>query len=127
AFGDRRIEHAVLAVLALQALGDAEHAAEVADILTHRHDARVPPHHHVHGGVERLDHVHLRHLVFFSALFFSSARSAASCWRCFARCGVSSLKMSSNIVSGSSCGPSVSVPYVMASRHASLTCSSHCL
>ena len=37
ALGDRRIEHAVLAVLALQAVGDAEHAAEVADVLAH-HD-----------------------------------------------------------------------------------------
>ncbi len=33
ALRDRGVEHAVLAVLALQPLGHAEHAAEVADIL----------------------------------------------------------------------------------------------
>ena len=36
AFGDRRIEHALLAVLGLQAFGAAEHAAEVADVLADR-------------------------------------------------------------------------------------------
>ena len=33
AFGDRRVEHARLAVLGLQPFGAAEHAAEVADVL----------------------------------------------------------------------------------------------
>ena len=61
AFGDRRVEHAVLAILALQAVGDAEHAAEVADVLAQDHDVRVARQHDVHGGVQRLDHVHLCH------------------------------------------------------------------
>ena len=68
AFGDRRVEHAVLAVLALQPVGDAEHAAEVADVLAQHDHVRVTRQHDVHGGVERLDHVHLCHsepLIYF--------------------------------------------------------------
>src|SRR2546430_6254061 len=41
AFGDRCVEHPVLTVLSLQPLGDAEHAAEVADVLAEYHHARV--------------------------------------------------------------------------------------
>ena len=39
--GDRRIEHPMLAVLALQSLGGAKHAAEIADVLAHQHHRRV--------------------------------------------------------------------------------------
>ena len=40
AFGDRRVEHARLAVLGLQPFGAAEHAAEVADVLPVDDDVR---------------------------------------------------------------------------------------
>src|ERR1700735_2389904 len=36
AFGDRRIEHAVFAIFALQPFGGAEHAAEVTDVFSHQ-------------------------------------------------------------------------------------------
>ena len=61
ALGDRRIEHAMLAVLALQAFGGAEHAAEIADVLAHQHHRRIASEHDVHGGVQRLNHVHAGH------------------------------------------------------------------
>ena len=61
AFGDRRVEHAMFAVLSLQAVGDAEHAAEIAHVFAHDDHGRVARHHDVHGGVQGLDHVHLRH------------------------------------------------------------------
>ena len=38
AFRDRGIEHPMVAILALQPLSSAEHAAEVADVLAHEHD-----------------------------------------------------------------------------------------
>jgi hypothetical protein len=40
ALGDRRIEHAMFAVLALQPVGRAEHAAEIADVLAHEDHGR---------------------------------------------------------------------------------------
>jgi len=43
ALRDRRIEHTLLAVLALQAVGDAEHPAEEAHVLAHHHHVRVAP------------------------------------------------------------------------------------
>ena len=61
ALGDRRVEHAMLAVLALQSVGAAEHAAEEAHVLAEHDDVGIAPHGDVHGGVQRLDHVHLRH------------------------------------------------------------------
>jgi hypothetical protein len=85
AFGDRRVEHAMFAVLALQPIGGAKHAAEVADVLAHQHHALIASHHDVHGGVQRLDHVHLSHFC---------ARSWANCKRWRARLGVCSLKTS---------------------------------
>ena len=59
AFGDRRVEHTVLAIFLLQARGGAEHAAEIADILAHHDDVGIAIHHHVQRAVDRLDHVHL--------------------------------------------------------------------
>ena len=64
AFGDRRVEHARLAVLGLQPLGAAEHAAEVADVLAEDHDVGVALEHHVHRRAQRLDHRHRRALRF---------------------------------------------------------------
>ena len=61
AFGDRRIEHAVLAVLGLQAFGAAEHAAEVAHVLAEDDDVVVAVEHHVHRGTQGLDHGHRGH------------------------------------------------------------------
>src|SRR3546814_1811044 len=58
AFGDRCVEHAALAVFRLQPRGRAKHAAEIADILAHHDHVRVACHHHVHRGIDRLDHVH---------------------------------------------------------------------
>ena len=58
AFGDRRVEHARVAVLGLQAFGAAEHAAEVADVLAEDDDVVVALEHHVHRRAQRLDHRH---------------------------------------------------------------------
>ena len=58
AFGDRRVEHADLAVFLLQPRGRAEHAAEIADILAHHDHVGIARHHHVERRVDRLDHVH---------------------------------------------------------------------
>ena len=41
AFGDRRVDDAMLAVLALQAVGAAEYAAEVTDVLAEHDDAGI--------------------------------------------------------------------------------------
>ena len=71
AFRDRRIEHAVLAVFALQPVGDAEHAAEVADVLAEDDDRRIALEHDVHRRIQRLDHVHLRHGVISAAHLFA--------------------------------------------------------
>ena len=56
-----RVEAARQAVFLLQAFGDAEHAAEIADVLAEDQHVGIAPQHHVHGGIERLDHVHRGH------------------------------------------------------------------
>ncbi len=82
--GDRRVEDARLAVFALQAFGDPEDAAEIADILAEHDDVGIAFHHHVMGAVERLDHVHDGHLRLASS-------SATICACCSLRCqGISS-------------------------------------
>ena len=43
-FGDRRVDHAHLAELVIEALGDAECAAVGADILAQDEDLRIAPH-----------------------------------------------------------------------------------
>ena len=43
-FGDRRVDHAHLAELVVEALGDAERAAVGADILAQHEDLRIAPH-----------------------------------------------------------------------------------
>ncbi len=86
AFRDRRIEGAGQAVLLLQPVGDAEDAAEIAGILAEGEHVGILRHHHVEGGVERLDHVHLRH------------DQCPVCWRWRRRCSGTSLKTSSNMV-----------------------------
>ena len=55
------VDDAMLAVLALQSLGGPKHAAEIADVLAHQHHGRVLLEHDVHGGVQRLNHVHVGH------------------------------------------------------------------
>jgi hypothetical protein len=112
--GDRRVEHAVLAIFLLEALGGAEDAAEIADILAEGDDVRVALHHHVMGAVDRLDHVHDGHLRFASS-------SATICACCSFRCQGISSKTSSNIVV-TLCGKSIEevtrVPDFSASRWA---------
>ncbi len=76
AFADRRVERALLAEFLLQAFGDAEDAAEEADVLAEHDDVLVAAHHHLVGVVERLDHVHRRHQRF----------SSSACSRCSAMC-----------------------------------------
>ncbi len=60
AFGDGRVEHARAAVLGLQALGAAEHAAEIADVLPEHHDIVIALQHDIHGRAQSLDHGHRR-------------------------------------------------------------------
>ena len=91
ALGDRRVEHAARAKFLLQASGDAEDTAEIADILAEHDDVGVARHHHLVGTVQRLDHVHDAHLP-----RLTSALAAACCSR---RCQGRSAKTSSNIES----------------------------
>ena len=87
ALGNRRIEHARLTVLLLQALGAAEHAAEIAHVLAEDHDVVILFHHHVHRRAQRLDHGHglaraslvVRQLLRFG---FGQHGQTPSCWRC---------------------------------------------
>ncbi len=58
---DRRVEAAVGAVFLLQALGAAEHAAEIAHVLAEHDDVLVARHRHVHRVADRLDHGPARH------------------------------------------------------------------
>ena len=107
ALGDRRVEHAVLAVLALQAVGDAEHAAEVAHVLAEHHHVRVAP--------SMMSIAELSAWIMFICGMAQPPCSARSCSRCRRRCAGSSLNTSSNIRSRSRRGPSFSVPYCTAS------------
>ena len=52
--GQRRVDDAVLAEVLLQAVGDAEDAAELADVLAHEDDLGVVLHGPAQAGVERL-------------------------------------------------------------------------
>src|SRR6185436_11489743 len=61
AFGDRRIDHPMLAELLLQPVGAAKHAAEVANVLAQYDDRRVALHQRVHRRVQGLNHVHAWH------------------------------------------------------------------
>ena len=58
---DRGIEAAALAVLLLQALARAKHAAEIADVLAEHDHVVVAAHHHVHRASDRFDHRPARH------------------------------------------------------------------
>src|ERR1700682_1794041 len=108
ALGDGRVDDTMLAVLALQSLGSAKHAAEIADVLAHEHHRRIILEHDVHGGIQGLNHVHIGH----GAYRLLSARLKA---RCFCKCVGISLNTSSNIKSASSLGPSLIVPKAAAS------------
>ena len=63
------------AVLGLQALGAAEHAAEVAHVLAVDHHVVVALEHHVHRRAQRLDHRHARHVQ-------ASPRACCACRSC---------------------------------------------
>ena len=56
ALGQWRVDDPVLAVPGLQAVGDAEHPTEAADVLAHQQDLRVVAHRRVEPGVEGLGH-----------------------------------------------------------------------
>src|SRR6185312_3892185 len=60
---NRRVQHTMFAVLTLQAVSHPEHTAEVANIFAEDHYPRIALQHDIHGGVEGLDHVHVRHRV----------------------------------------------------------------
>ena len=59
--GEGRVEDALVAVLGPQALGRAEDAALLADVLAEDHDALVALHLLVHGEADRLEDVELGH------------------------------------------------------------------
>ncbi len=62
ALGDRRIEHAMPAVFFLQPGGAAKHAAEITHVLAEHQHVFIAPHAQIECGIDRLDHVHARHL-----------------------------------------------------------------
>jgi hypothetical protein len=59
--GQRRIDDAAVTEVALQPLGDAEHSAELADVLPHQDDLGVALHGLAQAGVQRLAQGHGRH------------------------------------------------------------------
>ena len=59
---ERRVDHAVVAELLLKPLGHAEHAAELPDVFAEHHDPRVATHLQTERVVDRLHHVHARHV-----------------------------------------------------------------
>ena len=61
-FGDRRVDHAPLAELIEQALGDLVGALILADLLAHDEHAVVGAHLLGHGVAQRLTHGHGHHL-----------------------------------------------------------------
>jgi hypothetical protein len=60
--GNRRVEDAAATVLMLKPFGHAKDATEEAHVLPEHEHIRVTRQHHVESGVERLNHVHGRHL-----------------------------------------------------------------
>ena len=60
ALGERGVDHAVLAEVLLQAVGDAEDAAELADVLAHDQDLRVLLHRRPQARVDGLGDGRLR-------------------------------------------------------------------
>ena len=61
ALGDWGVQNSMFAVFALQTLGTSKYTAEVTDVLAHQDYVGVALQHVVHGRVERLHHIHLRH------------------------------------------------------------------
>jgi hypothetical protein len=59
--GQRGVEDAVLAEVLLQAVGDAEDATELADVLAHEQDLRVALHRGAQSLVQGLGHRQLGH------------------------------------------------------------------
>ena len=59
--GERRVEHPLVAVLGPQAVGRAEDAALLADVLAQDHHVRVALHLLVHARADRLEDVQLGH------------------------------------------------------------------
>ena len=116
AFGDRRIEHAVLAVFGLQAFGAAEHAAEVAHVLAEDDDVRrraraSRPSRNVAPGS-------------WSSWPWSATLCSAACRICSCRCGGMRSNTSSNMVASGGMWPSCSEPCFEASFSAAAISSS---
>src|SRR5580698_7043781 len=82
ALSDGRVQH-TRAVLALQAFGYLENAPEVTNVLPEDDHGIVPREHRVHGGIQGLNHVHLRHGVSPARLAAVRAaeRDVAACSR----------------------------------------------
>jgi hypothetical protein len=59
--GQRRVDHALSAELVLESVGDAEHAAELADVLAHDEHLRVVGHRATETFVDGLGHGEPRH------------------------------------------------------------------
>ncbi len=81
AFGEGRVDDAVVAELVEEALGDAEDAADLADVLAEDDDAGVAAHLETERVVDGLDHVHLRHVE-----SLCGAVAAAGLWGSWAEC-----------------------------------------
>src|SRR5690606_8413458 len=79
AFRDRRIEHAFLPILRLQAFGTPEHAAEITNVLSEDHDVLVAAQHDVHSRTQGLDHGHRRHVQ--SDFMYIRHIYTPNCWR----------------------------------------------
>src|SRR5690606_38193368 len=79
AFRNGRIKYALSAVFGLQAFGAAEHAAEIADVLTKNHDVIVALQHDVHRRARCLDHGHGRGAL--TDLMYIRHIYPPSCWR----------------------------------------------
>ena len=71
--GERRVDHALGAELVEQALGRAEHAAGLADVLAQHQHVRVAAHAFPEPVVHRLDECALRHGSPYELRIFSSS------------------------------------------------------
>ena len=120
AFANRRIKHARLAMLHLQAGSCAKNAAEIANIFPHDDDFRVFGKHDIQRTVDGLDHIHL----FCSRLCHQRASHSgpnlsfcsSSIWaHCSFKCHGMFSKTSSNIVSNGWCKPWPKMPFCSAS------------
>src|SRR5262249_36949749 len=100
--GERRVDHAVLAEVLLQPVGDPEHAAQLAYVLAHDEDLRVALHGPSQAGVDRLSEG--EHLGHRWSLPSNDDRYAANFSRSSSTSGEPSAYTCANRVSGSGSG-----------------------